>query len=209
VEEVLEAAGLRLGHVHAIAVAIGPGSFTGLRVGLSYAKGIASARNIAIAGVSSLDALALCADRLSAGSFIYPLIDARRGEVYTGLYRFAAGALEKRSSDLVVPLASFAAGLTDDAILVGYSVAEQVRTMASAAGRNVMLIDNGRLRMRGSFVAALGGARVAHDGGDAVATLEPLYVRSPDAITISSGLKPGEDIDGTPRGRTHPATARP
>src|SRR5271170_7435698 len=63
VDEVLAAAGFKLRDLAAIAVGIGPGSFTGLRVGLSYAKGLASALGMAVVGVSSLDAIALCAAR--------------------------------------------------------------------------------------------------------------------------------------------------
>jgi tRNA threonylcarbamoyladenosine biosynthesis protein TsaB len=209
VDEVLEAAGVGLSDLSAIAVAIGPGSFTGLRVGLSYAKGVAAARKIAIAGVSSLDALALCAGcRLPEGASIYPVIDARKGEVYTGLYRFVAGALEKSSDDLVVSLAHLVAGLVDEAIFVGYSVAQQARSLAEANGRRAVLIENAGLHLRGSFVAAIGAAKVARKEADVIATLEPLYLRPPDAATGFRALKPGEEIYGTPRGRTYPATPR-
>jgi tRNA threonylcarbamoyladenosine biosynthesis protein TsaB len=209
VEEVLESAGASLSDLAAIAVAIGPGSFTGLRVGLSYAKGVAAARKISIVGVSSLDALALCAGSgLAEGASIYPLIDARKGEVYTGLYRFVAGALEKTSSDLVVPLTHFVAGLADEAVLVGYSVAEQACMLARASGRRVVLIENGGLNLRGSFVAAIGGAKVARKETDVIDTLEPIYLRPPDSATAFNSLQPGEVIDGTPRGRINPATPR-
>ncbi len=209
VDEVLEAAGVSLSELSAIAVAIGPGSFTGLRVGMSYAKGIAAARKIAIVGISSLDALALCAGSgLPEGASIHPVIDARKGEVYTGLYRFVAGALEKHSGDLVVSLANLVAGLADEAVFVGYSVAQQAHSLARANGYRAVLIENTGLHLRGSFVAAIGAAKVARKEADVIATLEPLYLRPPDMATTSSALKPGEEIHGTPRGRTHPATPR-
>jgi len=209
VEEVLDAAGTRFSEVSAIAVAIGPGSFTGLRVGLSYSKGLASAAKIKIVGVSSLDALALCAGtQLSEGASIYPVIDARRGEVYTGLYRFVTVALQKVSGDLVVPLGQLAAELADDAVLVGYSIAQQVCSLAPTERRCAVLIDDTRLSLRGSFVAAIGAAKVAWDEADVIATLEPLYLRPPDSATSFGRLKPGEQIDGTPRGRTYPAAPR-
>jgi tRNA threonylcarbamoyladenosine biosynthesis protein TsaB len=209
VEELLEVAGFRFSELTAIAVAIGPGSFTGLRVGLSYAKGIAAARRIAIVGVSSLDALALCAGSgLADGSSIYPLIDARKGEVYTGLYRFVAGALQKSSGDLVVSLAQLVAGLVDGATLVGYLVAQQACSLARANGSRAVLIENAALNLRGSFVAAIGAAKLARKEADVVATLEPLYLRPPAAAIGFNGLKPGEKTHGTPRGRTHPATRR-
>ena len=207
VDEVLEAAGARLCDLSAVAVAIGPGSFTGLRVGVSYAKGVAAARKAAIVGVSSLDALALCAGPgLREGASIYPVIDARRGEVYTGLYRFVSGALERSSGDLVVSLTRLVAGLADEAVFVGYSVAQQACSLAQAQGRRALLIGNAGLHLRGSFVAAIGAAKVARREADVIATLEPVYLRPPDSANIA--LKPGEEIHGTPRGRTHPATPR-
>jgi tRNA threonylcarbamoyladenosine biosynthesis protein TsaB len=210
VNEILDAAGVSFSDLTAIAVAIGPGSFTGLRVGLSYAKGIAAAARIAIVGVSSLDALALCAcSGLPEDASVHPIIDARRGEVYTGLYRFVTGALQKSSGDLVVPLVDFVAGLADGAIFVGYSVAQQACSMAQANGCRAVLIDSAGLTLRGSFVAAIGAAKAARKESDVIATLEPLYLRQADSATGISVVKPGEEIDGTPRGRTHPAAPRP
>jgi tRNA threonylcarbamoyladenosine biosynthesis protein TsaB len=209
VAEVLDAAGVSFADLTAIAVAIGPGSFTGLRVGLSYAKGIAAAGKIAIVGVSSLDALALCSGPgLPEGASVYPVIDARRGEVYAGLYRLVKGALQRISGDLVVSLGHLVAGLADDAVLVGYSVAQQARSLVQAKGGRVVLIDNAGLVLRGSFVAAIGAAKVARKEADVVATLEPLYLRPPDSATRVDAIKSGEEIDGTPRGRTHPAAPR-
>jgi tRNA threonylcarbamoyladenosine biosynthesis protein TsaB len=209
VDDVLETAGASLSDLSAIAVAIGPGSFTGLRVGLSYAKGIAVGQKISLVGVSSLDALALCAGSgFPEGTSVYPVIDARRGEVYTGLYRLIAGALEKTSGDLVVSLAYLVARLADEAVLVGYSVAQQACSLAQANGCRAVVTESAGLGLRGSFVAAIGAAKVARKETDVIATLEPLYLRSPDAATSIRGLKPGENIYGTPRGRTHPATSR-
>jgi tRNA threonylcarbamoyladenosine biosynthesis protein TsaB len=209
VDEVLDAAGTALGELSAIAVAIGPGSFTGLRVGLSYAKGLARAAKIKLVGVSSLDALALCAGtQLTEDASIYPVIDARRGEVYTGLYRFVTGALQRVSDDLVVPVAHLVAELADEAVVLGYSIAQQVCSLALEKGRRATLLDDAGLSLRGSFVAAIGAAKVARDEVDVIATLEPLYLRPPDSASSFGRLKPGEQIDGTPRGRTYPAAPR-
>jgi tRNA threonylcarbamoyladenosine biosynthesis protein TsaB len=210
VDEVLNAAGASFNDLSAIAVALGPGSFTGLRVGLSYAKGIAAAGKLAIVGVSSLDALALCAaSGLAEGVSVYPLIDARKGEVYTGLYRFVTGALKKTSGDLIVSLASLVGALGgDEAVFVGDSIAEQACSLAQANGRQARLVANAGVNLRGSFVAAIGAAKVAQNEANVVATLEPLYLRPPDSASSFGSLKPGEQIDGTPRGRTHPATPR-
>src|SRR5258708_38906452 len=103
IDRVLEAAGLKLRDLVGVAVGIGPGSFTGLRVGLSYAKGLARALGIELVGVPSLDAIAL-GERLKPrpGATVCPVIDARRGEVYGALYRFSADALQKVVDEFVV-----------------------------------------------------------------------------------------------------------
>ncbi|HJU10911.1 MAG TPA: tRNA (adenosine(37)-N6)-threonylcarbamoyltransferase complex dimerization subunit type 1 TsaB [Candidatus Binataceae bacterium] len=187
VDEALETAGASLNDLGAIAVAIGPGSFTGLRVGVSYAKGIAAAAGIAIVGVSSLDALALCAgSQLAEGALVYPVIDARRDEVYTGLYRFATGALERSSGDLVISLTHLVGKFAEETVLVGDSIAQQAYSVAQAQGRRVTLIDNASLNLRGSFVAAIGAAKVARKEADNIATLEPIYLRTPDTASRAS-----------------------
>ncbi len=92
----LEGAGKCLDDLSAIVVGLGPGSFTGLRVGLATARAIAFARGIPLVGASSLHAMALAAAReksasLEQGDILVPLFDARKGEVYGGLFRVTAG----------------------------------------------------------------------------------------------------------------------
>lgn len=200
VDEILEAAGLKLRDLAGIAVGIGPGSFTGLRIGLSYAKGVTAALGTALVGIPSLDALALCIHRqldpeITPGATICPIIDARRGEVYAALYRFAADALEKVSDDLAVSVTDLAERLTraDSAqpiVFVGEAKCDEVRIAADAYGcRSVTLTGPAQLSLRGSLVAALGAGRIAQNEADDVATLEPIYVRSADA-SIQAVVKP-------------------
>jgi tRNA threonylcarbamoyladenosine biosynthesis protein TsaB len=83
VEEVLEAAGGSWEQVERLAVGVGPGGFTGLRIGIATARGLAQARGLPVIGVSSLEALAAGA----AGSDpVIAVIDARRGEVFAAAY---------------------------------------------------------------------------------------------------------------------------
>jgi tRNA threonylcarbamoyladenosine biosynthesis protein TsaB len=79
------------------AISLGPGSFTGLRIGVSTVKGLAYATQKPVAGVSSLDVLA---SQISPTSYlICPILDARKGEVYTAFYRYDEANLLKRRSD--------------------------------------------------------------------------------------------------------------
>jgi tRNA threonylcarbamoyladenosine biosynthesis protein TsaB len=209
VDELLHAAGIGVRELAAIAVGTGPGSFTGLRVGLSYAKGIAAGANIQIVGIPSLDAIALCGYGAPAGRpgiKICPILDARKGEVYTSLYAVLTDALEKETDDQVVPLDEFASRITGEVLFVGESKAEDARVLVVRRGGRATVAGAAELWHQGSFIAALGAARVARDDVDDAATVEPLYVRAPGASVKSTAIDPGEGTHGTPRGRVDPAT---
>ena len=85
--------GLELDKLDAIAVTSGPGSFTGLRIGVSTAKGLALALNLPIIGVPTLDAMAH--NIIYTKDLICPIMDARRNQVYTSLYQWEAGELQR------------------------------------------------------------------------------------------------------------------
>ncbi len=83
IKSLMEHSGYAMGDLDAIAVAEGPGSYTGLRIGVSTAKGLAYAHDLALIGVNSLDALARqVMSEMDPGDFVIPMIDARRMEVY-------------------------------------------------------------------------------------------------------------------------------
>ncbi len=93
--DLLVAADLKLPDIEGYAVGLGPGSFTGLRIGLATWKGLAYANRRPIAGASSLAAMAAqAAEQAPAGALLGPLLDARKGEVYAGFYRAAGGRVE-------------------------------------------------------------------------------------------------------------------
>ena len=209
VDEVLEAAEISLDELATIAVAIGPGSFTGLRVGLSYAKAMAMARNLPIIGGSTLDAMTLCAlgSEVREGATICPIIDARRGEVYAALYRFVGDAVERASDDVVLPLTEVARNVTGEVVFVGESKTSEACSLAVANGCRAVALGGAELHLRASFAAAIGVAKMTRNGADNAAGLEPLYVRAPDASAKPLVTRPGEKVHGTPRGRIDPAAS--
>ncbi len=102
IDKVLEASGLRLDEMDAIAVSKGPGSFTGLRIGSATAKGLAEAIEKPVIGIPSVDALAM--NMAGFDGIIVPLMDARRNETYTGIYSFEGDKLEVLREQCAVPL---------------------------------------------------------------------------------------------------------
>lgn len=85
-EEIVKTSGLELKEIDAIAIAAGPGSFTGLRIGSATAKGLGLALRKPIVPVSTVDALAY--NMYGTDSLVCPIMDARRNQVYTGIYEF-------------------------------------------------------------------------------------------------------------------------
>ncbi|ADL08622.1 tRNA (adenosine(37)-N6)-threonylcarbamoyltransferase complex dimerization subunit type 1 TsaB [Thermosediminibacter oceani] len=93
IDRLLTDADTELKELGAVAVAVGPGSFTGIRIGMACAQGLSHVCNIPLVGVNTLDALAY--NLMHCGDLICPVVDAQRGEVYTCLYRWEEGELKR------------------------------------------------------------------------------------------------------------------
>jgi tRNA threonylcarbamoyladenosine biosynthesis protein TsaB len=110
--EMLARAGRAVADLDAFAIGLGPGSFTGLRIGLATWKGLAYARRRPVAGASGLRAMALEAAPLAPeGALLVPVLDARKSEVYAGFYRARGDDLEAVAPDAVLSPAALAARL--------------------------------------------------------------------------------------------------
>ncbi len=193
IDELLNAAGMQIAGLGAIAVGTGPGSFTGLRIGLSYAKGIATASGSALVGVPGFDAMALAAlerNNTESGRLVAVVVDARKGEVYAALYRVVANGLEKLSQELVIALEHLASRITEDVMFIGDQRAKDAAALVESRGHRVAVFETGMLDLRGVCVAALGGARFARGETDRAASLEPLYIRTPEATFKPTSKNP-------------------
>src|SRR6478735_6976197 len=135
--DVIGRAGLTPADIDLLAVAVGPGSFTGLRVGIATMQGPAMALSKPIVPVSTLDALAAVAAG-EPGTLVAPWVDAQRDEVFAAVYE-AAGAAPIAEATALPPLETLAA------------------VAAVAAGRRIRFIGDGAVRYADRIVAALGG----------------------------------------------------
>jgi tRNA threonylcarbamoyladenosine biosynthesis protein TsaB len=180
VDHLLKAAGLEIGAVDGYAVAAGPGSFTGIRIGLSTVKSLSFASGKPIAPVSSLRALAL----KLAGSgprLICPVLDAKKGEIYSALYETVDGRLvEKTAQGAYDPHVFFSAlpGGVDIQFIGGGVSVHREALLAGVGARAVF-------PARTFFVAhevGILGAEIFDQGlGVAAGGLEPFYFRKSQA----------------------------
>ncbi|MGC4000828.1 MAG: tRNA (adenosine(37)-N6)-threonylcarbamoyltransferase complex dimerization subunit type 1 TsaB [Anaeromyxobacter sp.] len=193
--DLLAAEGLKLSDVEGYAIGIGPGSFTGLRIGLATWKGLAYAGKRPIAGASSLAAMALAAvPAAPAGALLVPLLDARKGEVYAGFYRVEGEAVVPVAPEAALPPAALAdhlAPLSGQALAFGEGFEVYQAALAGVSRLATPVEVPGA-----AAVAALAAGRLlgaAYDA-QAVFALEPHYVRKSEAeVKFPHGLGPGAD----------------
>jgi tRNA threonylcarbamoyladenosine biosynthesis protein TsaB len=177
VERCAEAAGgwERIGR---IAVGVGPGSFTGLRIGIATARALAQARGIEIAGVSTLAALARAIGDLPGAGERSPLpvLDARRGQAFAAVDPRGGGAGVDPLVASPEELAELAAGMQPPPLAAGDG-ALRFRAVLEAAGATVAPTDDPVHRVAARHICSLG------DEAEAVTpeAVEPVYLREPDA----------------------------
>jgi len=177
VERVLARAGLAIGDVEGLAISIGPGSFTGLRIGLGLAKGLAFAGGVPLAAVSTLEALAAVSGA-APGETVCAALDARKREVYGALFRVDDdGSLRRLGPDVALAPEALAARLPPGAVLVGDASA----AYPDLLGPGLVVRPFATHHPRGGVVARLGARLLAAGEAVDVGTAEPVYVRPSEA----------------------------
>jgi len=176
VQATLAQAGLDWPGVDGLAISIGPGSFTGLRIGLSLVKGIAYAGRLPVAAVPTLEALAHVADA-APGEVVWAVLDARMREVYAASFERGPDGLVRRTPDEALAPAALAARLRAGDVVVGDAPAAYPVLCDSPA----RILPFATHHPRGGVVARLGGAALAAGGAADLGPLEPVYVRPSQA----------------------------
>jgi tRNA threonylcarbamoyladenosine biosynthesis protein TsaB len=172
--EILDEANIKIGSIEGVGLAIGPGSFTGLRVGLAVAKGICWSMGLPLVGISSLLAIAHCADKDL--NRIVTVKDARREEFYYAAYERAGGNLGQIIPDSVGPAEQILNVIMKGFKPVGPGVAELGRHSQGVP----INLDEGFDRQRlGGIVALLGIQKIAVGDTLDVSSAAPVYIRTP------------------------------
>ncbi|RLQ91185.1 tRNA (adenosine(37)-N6)-threonylcarbamoyltransferase complex dimerization subunit type 1 TsaB [Falsibacillus albus] len=178
IEMLLNDCGVKPKELTKIVVAKGPGSYTGVRIGLTIAKTLAWSLNIPVVGISSL-ALVAGVGRYFDG-YISPLFDARRGQIYTGLYGFDSDGLNTIKQDQNVMAVDWAESLTTlnkNVLFVGNDTAMHRAAIAEILGDKAVFAEFTENNPRPSELALLG----MHEVGDDLHSLVPNYIRLVEA----------------------------
>src|SRR6266446_2885363 len=178
VDRLVADCGLSPHDLDGLAVSIGPGSFTGLRVGIATVKGLGLALDLPIAPVPTLDALA---GRLPfADAPVCPLLDARKGEIYCSLYRWSGVEMVRVWDYLALPPADAAARLEAPIIVTGDGVAT-CRPHLARLGAGLREAPPAQSLPSPAVVGALGHAMLRSGGGVSAERLTPFYLRPSEA----------------------------
>lgn len=160
----------------AVAVSIGPGSYTGLRIGVSMAKGVAYGRNLKLMGIPTLEALCvpvlLVHDDLPEDALLCPMLDARRMEVYAGLFTRALRHVEA-TAPVVVDEHTFEEQLNQHPVYFFGNGAEKCKSVIKHP--NAHFLDG--VPLLAKYMSPLAEKRFLREEWDDVAYLEPNYLK--------------------------------
>lgn len=174
--DAMQQLGLRYDKLSGVAVTTGPGSFTGLRVGVSVAKGLAVAQRLPLVGVPTLDVVAAGQGRDRRQ--LAAVVQAGRGRISVAIYRWQFGAWRIQEGPRLTTWASLAQEIAEPTLFCG-EVGEAGAKMISGLGdRGVLLPPPWRLR-RAGFLAELAWHRLNQGDVDDPASLTPIYLKYP------------------------------
>ncbi len=203
IRDLLSEAECTLHDLTGLAVSIGPGSFTGVRIGVAAAKGLALAMHIPIVGISTLESLATRAGR--DRRLLCPVVDARRDEVFAAAFRWPEqtdrpkpvldpcvmpiGSFLDRLIAMTSPRASFRKSRTENPkskiasgfVFIGDGALRYRKEIEHRLGARAQFAPAHRMLPSAEEIAWLGLQRLAHGRGDDPARLEPVYLRASDA----------------------------
>jgi tRNA threonylcarbamoyladenosine biosynthesis protein TsaB len=161
----------------AVAVALGPGSFTGLRIGLSAGKGLCLSLGIPIVGIPTLDVVAYA--HYGQNLPICAILQAGRGRICAALYEAAAEGWRRTSDYELMTVEDLSQRLTERTLFCGEIDAQLRSSLTGELGERAAMASPASSLRRAGYLAELGWQRISSLGGDHVASLEPLYLHYP------------------------------
>ncbi len=176
IQYLLKQAKTSVDRLTAIAVARGPGSFNGLRAGISAAKGLAYSLGIPLVSAGTLE-IEAC-QQVSYGLPVCPVMDAGRGEIATALYYAASGELQQVIEEHVATLETLVSSTSTRTVFCG-QLAKYGAALREQLGDRAVFPAAPALVRRAGYLAFLGWKRLQKGVRDDINTIQPLYLREP------------------------------
>ena len=193
IERALQDAGLSLTDLDGVAVAAGPGSFTGLRIGMGLAKGLCLGTGLKFMRISTLECMALGAG--AEGIPICPMLDARREEVYAGVYEIVEALPVVKIPDRADSVTNWVKDLPRPVLMVGDGAWAYRQIVLDTLGSDAYFISSSLGRPCAGAVALLGRAYFERGDIDDVNVAEPFYLRRTQAERVrDERLKAAQEV---------------
>lgn len=184
--DLLRQAGVSLGSVAGLAVARGPGSFNGLRVAMSTAKGLAFSLGVPLVGISTLEVEAY--PHACAGLPVYPIHGAGRGEIATALYQSIERSWCRLEDEHITTIAELCSLVEGRSIFCGELSPAMIDQLMERLGERAVIPGPAARLRRAGYLAELGWRRLEARDFDDPASLQPLYLRKPPITQPKSKL---------------------
>jgi len=179
IEAVLRDTNLSGGDLSGVAISVGPGSFTGLRVAVSTAKGLARGWDKPVIPVSSLEGLA---HRFPAVQCpLYALLDARKGEVYAAGFRFRNGLLQAETPERAIAPEELCREVREETLFVGEGALRYRTLFEELLSSNAVFVEGGLNQLSAASIAEIGYAALQAGRTLTPAELVPRYLRRSEA----------------------------
>lgn len=179
IEELYSRTGINSGDLTALAVAVGPGSFTSLRIGLAAAKGLSLGLNIPLVGVPSLDVVA-AAQPLDDKPMI-AVLHAGRSRLAYAPYEVEEGSWKAQEQPSVIDAKDLVKTITDPTLICG-ELSEEARSIIGRRWKNAIIASPARCLRRAGFLAEIGWERLMNDQTDDPVSLTPIYLSTVTSI---------------------------
>jgi tRNA threonylcarbamoyladenosine biosynthesis protein TsaB len=179
VDRVLKDTGITIAQIDGFAVAVGPGSFTGLRIGISTVKGLALSTDKPVAAVPTLQGLAW--NLPYAGYPICPLLDARKKEVYAALYKHDGAALVQMMPDTVISLTRLKDAIPGETVFTGEGSLLFRAEIKEIFGKRALFAPRSAILPSAAAIAEIGLDMIRGGKPADPDTLAPKYIRRPEA----------------------------
>lgn len=190
IQQLLHWNGVELSQLHAIAISAGPGSFTGLRIGMGVAKGLAFTDDKPILAVNTLllqaAAAASYAQAFAEGRHldvsavqIVPVLHSRRGEIYTATYRLQSALPARMAPERAITISDFPAAHSGVAVWCGNGIAALREAGLLSHREDVFVLAGQEARLSGGLAAQIGDIKYRRGEITKAEALEPFYVKEP------------------------------